>query len=232
MIRINLLSEGRKPIAVRKSPLAGLSLGTGGLDLGTMALVGLIVVGLLVALTHNWLLSRQVSTKGQEINEAQAEVDRLAPIIKEVEDFKVKRAELEQKVDVINGLRASQRGPVQILDQVSRALPELLWLSKMELPVLVGTTNVEVSETLSRMLKRRGLKHNVLNAKHHKKESEIVAEAGIPGAVTIATNMAGRGTDIKLGEGVTDARTVAWAKAKGLNVEELLPVDPVTNASL
>jgi len=109
---------------------------------------------------------------------------------------------------------------VALMDEIDR-------LSKMELPVLVGTTNVEVSETLSRMLKRRGLKHNVLNAKHHKKESEIVAEAGIPGAVTIATNMAGRGTDIKLGEGVTETRTVAWAKARGLSLEELVSVDPV-----
>ncbi len=109
---------------------------------------------------------------------------------------------------------------VALMDEVER-------LSKMELPVLVGTTNVEVSETLSRMLKRRGLKHNVLNAKHHKSESEIVAEAGQPGAVTIATNMAGRGTDIKLGEGVTDLRSVSWAKARGLDPTELLPVDPV-----
>lgn len=69
-------------------------------------------------------------------------------------------------------------------------------------PVLVGTTSVEVSETVSRMLQRAGIKHNVLNAKQHQRESEIVAEAGIRGAVTIATNMAGRGTDIKLGEGV------------------------------
>lgn len=69
-------------------------------------------------------------------------------------------------------------------------------------PVLVGTTSVEVSETLSRMLKRSGIKHNVLNAKQHKKESEIVAEAGKPGGVTIATNMAGRGTDIKIGKEV------------------------------
>jgi preprotein translocase subunit SecA len=70
------------------------------------------------------------------------------------------------------------------------------------LPVLVGTVTVDVSETLSRMLKRRGLKHEVLNAKYHQREAEIVAQAGRPGAVTIATNMAGRGTDIKLGEGV------------------------------
>ena len=68
--------------------------------------------------------------------------------------------------------------------------------------MLVGTVSVEVSETLSRMLKRRGLTHNVLNAKYHQREAEIVAQAGQPGAVTIATNMAGRGTDIKLGPGV------------------------------
>ena len=65
-------------------------------------------------------------------------------------------------------------------------------------PVLVGTTTVEISELLSRMLKMRNIPHNVLNAKHHQRESEIVAEAGQPGKVTIATNMAGRGTDIKL----------------------------------
>jgi preprotein translocase subunit SecA len=74
------------------------------------------------------------------------------------------------------------------------------------LPVLVGTVSVEVSETLSRMLKRRGLRHEVLNAKYHQREAEIVAQAGQPGAITIATNMAGRGTDIKLGPGVTKCK--------------------------
>ncbi len=71
-------------------------------------------------------------------------------------------------------------------------------------PVLVGTVNVEISETLSRMLKRQGIQHNVLNAKKHASEAEVVAFAGQPGAVTIATNMAGRGTDIKLGAGIVD----------------------------
>lgn len=66
-------------------------------------------------------------------------------------------------------------------------------------PVLVGTASVERSEYLSSLLQRRGIKHNVLNAKHHEKEAEIVAQAGLPGAVTVATNMAGRGTDIVLG---------------------------------
>jgi len=72
-------------------------------------------------------------------------------------------------------------------------------------PVLVGTISVDVSEILSRMLKRKGIKHNVLNAKYHQQEAEIIAHAGRAGAVTIATNMAGRGTDIKLGAGVREA---------------------------
>jgi len=76
-------------------------------------------------------------------------------------------------------------------------------------PVLVGTTSVEISELLSRMLKLRGVKHNVLNAKLHQREADIVAEAGQPAMVTIATNMAGRGTDIKLGLGVKEAGGLA-----------------------
>ena len=71
-------------------------------------------------------------------------------------------------------------------------------------PVLVGTISIEKSELLSSMLKRKGIKHEVLNAKYHAKEAEIVAQAGKLGAVTIATNMAGRGTDIRLGSGVKE----------------------------
>ncbi|MBI2634303.1 preprotein translocase subunit SecA [Candidatus Peregrinibacteria bacterium] len=71
-------------------------------------------------------------------------------------------------------------------------------------PALVGTVSVEKSEILSRLLQMEGIPHNVLNAKHHEREAEIVAQAGQKGAVTIATNMAGRGTDIKLGDGVTE----------------------------
>src|SRR6056300_73014 len=76
-------------------------------------------------------------------------------------------------------------------------------------PVLIGTTSVEISELLSKMLNIRKVKHNVLNAKMHKKEADIVAEAGNPGVVTIATNMAGRGTDIKLSQAVKDAGGLA-----------------------
>lgn len=76
-------------------------------------------------------------------------------------------------------------------------------------PVLVGTTSVEVSELLSRMLKQKQIPHNVLNAKQHAREAQVVAEAGLAGAITIATNMAGRGTDIKLGPGVKEAGGLA-----------------------
>jgi preprotein translocase subunit SecA len=76
-------------------------------------------------------------------------------------------------------------------------------------PVLVGTTSVEVSELVSRMLKLKGVRHQVLNAKLHQKEAQVVAEAGKPGTVTIATNMAGRGTDIKLGAGVKESGGLA-----------------------
>jgi len=76
-------------------------------------------------------------------------------------------------------------------------------------PILVGTTSVEVSELLSRMLKQNGTPHNVLNAKQHQREAQVVAEAGLAGAVTIATNMAGRGTDIKLGPGVKESGGLA-----------------------
>ncbi|MBN2104482.1 preprotein translocase subunit SecA [bacterium] len=87
-------------------------------------------------------------------------------------------------------------------EKYNAIIDEIESLHQQNFPALVGTITVEVSETLSRMLKRRGIRHNVLNAKHHMQEAEIVARAGEPGMVTIATNMAGRGTDIKLGAGV------------------------------
>ncbi len=89
-------------------------------------------------------------------------------------------------------------------------------------PVLIGTINIDVSEELSRMLKREGIQHNVLNAKFHEKEAEIVAQAGQHGAVTIATNMAGRGTDIKLDE---DARAAGGLKIIGTERHESRRID-------
>jgi len=85
-------------------------------------------------------------------------------------------------------------------EKFNSVVDEIVELSEAGRPVLVGTTSVEISELVSRMLKLKNIKHQVLNAKHHQKEAEVVAEAGKPGTVTIATNMAGRGTDIKLTE--------------------------------
>ena len=81
---------------------------------------------------------------------------------------------------------------------------EIAERNKAGQPVLVGTVCIEKTERLSRLLEKQGVQHSVLNAKHHESEAQIVAEAGQRGAVTIATNMAGRGTDIVLGEGVAD----------------------------
>jgi len=94
-------------------------------------------------------------------------------------------------------------------EKYEAVIEEIVKWHKVGRPILVGTTSVEVSELLSRLLKRRGIPHQVLNAKHHEKEAHIVARAGQFGAVTIATNMAGRGTDIKLGKGVVKAKECA-----------------------
>jgi len=99
--------------------------------------------------------------------------------------FKTKREKFKAVIDEIEQLREAGR------------------------PVLVGTTSVEVSELLGRMLQQKKIPHNVLNAKQHAKEAQVVAEAGLAGNVTIATNMAGRGTDIKLGPGVKEAGGLA-----------------------
>ena len=94
-------------------------------------------------------------------------------------------------------------------EKYNAVIARIAELTQAGRPVLVGTTSVEISELLSKMLRMRGIKHNVLNAKQHAREAEIVAHAGEAGTVTIATNMAGRGTDIKLGPGVKDAGGLA-----------------------
>lgn len=94
-------------------------------------------------------------------------------------------------------------------EKFGAVIDEIEKLRKAGRPTLVGTTSVEVSELLSRMLRQKQINHNVLNAKQHAREAQVVAEAGLAGAVTIATNMAGRGTDIKLGEGVKEAGGLA-----------------------
>ena len=100
-------------------------------------------------------------------------------------------------------------------EKFNAVIDEIAHYHEAGLPVLVGTVSVEVSETLSRMLTRRGIRHSVLNAKHHQKEAEIVSLAGQPGNAVIATNMAGRGTDIKLGPGVVKSGHCRLAAGDG-----------------
>lgn len=95
-------------------------------------------------------------------------------------------------------------------DKYQAIIDEISYWHDKKKPVLVGTVSVEVSEILSRLLKRKGIAHNVLNARQHQREAEIITGAGQPGAVTIATNMAGRGTDIKLGKGVVEGSTETY----------------------
>jgi type IV pilus assembly protein PilN len=131
MIKINLLAEGKRPVVARKSK-SGLAGGGGPREYGNLLLVAGIVLGLLAG--GGWVLWTQsrLNQKEKEVQAAQREVEALKQVIKEVEEYKIKKAELERKIDVINGLKANQRGPVQIMDQVSRALPELLWLTNMD----------------------------------------------------------------------------------------------------
>ena len=126
--------------------------------------------------------------------------------------------------------------PVCRLDQVDRiyktrrekynaVLDEVERLHGLGWPILIGTVTVEVSETLSRQLKRRGLKHEVLNAKYHQREAEIVANAGQRASITIATNMAGRGTDIKLGKDLDLAQPEAGLQIIGTERHESRRID-------
>ena len=127
--------------------------------------------------------------------------------------------ELVRRVDYDDRIYRTKR------EKYNSIVEEIARLQEKNLPVLVGTVSVEVSELISRLLKRKGINHNVLNAKHHQREAEIVADAGKAGAVTIATNMAGRGTDIKLGPGVVKCdgcgigtKKTSWKTRDGVEV--------------
>ncbi len=121
-----------------------------------------------------------------------------------------------QRQDLDDAVYKTQREKfIAVCDEIERA-------NAKGQPVLVGTITIETSELLSKMLRKRGIKHNVLNAKYHAMEAEIVAEAGQHGAVTIATNMAGRGTDIKLDD---DARAAGGLKIIGTERHESRRID-------
>lgn len=138
MIKINLLSEGKRPAAVRKGKQPSQILQ--GQNIGVWLLGGGVLVGIVTFALLFGLLSSAIKKKDDEIAAAQKRVDELAEVIKQVEDYKLKKSELERKITVINDLKLSQRGPVRIMDDISRALPELLWLDRMS----VADSTIEI----------------------------------------------------------------------------------------
>ncbi|MEP7010444.1 MAG: PilN domain-containing protein [Acidobacteriota bacterium] len=135
MIKINLIAEGKRPTSVRKiKPVLE------GKDLAQWALVASIVLCLLAFGIWWWLLHQQIATEDTKIADAERKVDELAPVIKQVEDFKKKKEEIERKLGVIDNLKSAQRGPVHVMDDISRALPELLWLDRLKM----SSSNIEL----------------------------------------------------------------------------------------
>lgn len=131
MIRINLLSDGKKSVTRKKK--AAVKLLPAAEDRSRVLLSGALLLGLLAYGIVYWIKDRQVKEEEGKVAAAEVEVQRLQAIIKEVEDFKAKKGELEHKIEVITQLKQNQQGPVRIMDMVSRALPELLWLDRLEL---------------------------------------------------------------------------------------------------
>ncbi|HVR28007.1 MAG TPA: PilN domain-containing protein [Thermoanaerobaculia bacterium] len=139
MIRINLISEGKKAPSVRSARLRAFNI-----NAQNIAVVCVVATFVLAGLGYGgyWLyMNRQLSTQEAEMRELRATVAELEEIIKEVERFERRRAELEHKIQVITDLRNNQRGPVHIMDQVSRSLPDFLWLDRMEMSA--STVNIQ-----------------------------------------------------------------------------------------
>jgi type IV pilus assembly protein PilN len=145
MIKINLLAEGKR--AVTRKAKAAPRAGAAPLDVGPWLLLAGFVLGVLVVAGWWFLLYRTIQEKDREIAVAQQEVNELQAIIKEVDEYKLKKAELEHKIQVITDLKLNQQGPVRIMDQVSRALPELLWLDRMQVSGSTITLNGQAFNT-------------------------------------------------------------------------------------
>lgn len=129
MIRINLISEGRRPVVARKSKP---KLAIGDQDPSVYILAAGLVVGALVVLGWYLSLNAKLNNRDAKITKAKKEVEELKPILKEVEDFKRKKRRLSRKIEIITDLDRKRRGPVSVMDEVSQALPELVWLNNMQ----------------------------------------------------------------------------------------------------
>lgn len=127
MIRINLLAEA-KPVRKKRGVAA---LGRGG-RFNTVLIGVAMGVAILAVLVHWWILSMRIRAQEEKIRIAQVEVTRLESVLKEVKDFETKKAKLQKKVDLIHQLKQNQRGPVRLMDEVSKALPDLVWLERLD----------------------------------------------------------------------------------------------------
>ena len=128
MIKINLVAEARAEKTAR-APL--ISMGSAGLN--NYIILGLLILGVAFVGIQYWRLSSTLTGINKEMAENQREYERLKPIIAEVEAFKKRNAELKHKIDVIEQLKANQFGPVRVMDEISKALPDLLWLTNLDL---------------------------------------------------------------------------------------------------
>ena len=130
MIKINLLSEGRKPVVARK---AKPTISFGGQDPNNLLLVAGLIVGGLVFGGRWYMLKSELDSVNADIRQANTEYEQLRQIIQDVKDFEAKKENLENKVNVIKDLKRKQQGPVIIMDKISRALPDLVWLEAMNI---------------------------------------------------------------------------------------------------
>ena len=135
MIKINLVREGRAPVrgaGVTAAAIApGFGVAAGPTNLNTLIIVGLVGVSLVVAAGYWFINNRLLARRQEEVRVRKAEADKLESIIKEVEDFQRRKDSLQNRIDLINQLKQNQKGPVRIMDQISRDLPDLVWLDKM-----------------------------------------------------------------------------------------------------
>jgi type IV pilus assembly protein PilN len=135
LIKINLVREGRAVRGAGAAPaaVAAATAGPGVANLNNILILGLLVLAALAAAGY-WFMTKRTLEERKETREVrQQEADKLAPIIKEVEDFQKRKESLQQRIDLINQLKQNQKGPVRIMDQISRDLPDLVWLDRLDI---------------------------------------------------------------------------------------------------
>jgi type IV pilus assembly protein PilN len=135
LIKINLVREGRAVRGTGAAPAAptGADRSGGGANLNNMLLVALTLIGVLAALGYWFVEKRKLAEREATVAERQADADRLEAIIKDVEQYQKRKDSLQKRIDLINQLKENQKGPVRIMDQISRDLPDLVWLDRMSI---------------------------------------------------------------------------------------------------